>query len=239
MATFLVPGTFVPFRERGNNLVPVVLNPSFSSLSRTTFPFLDPIDPGTWLLSAQEHRGARCAQGRQDPRPDRRARRAQESATHRDGRRTAHRDDRRTAHRVWRHAQGRPPHRAQGRPDPRPRGTGWLDPRAQAAHREGRIRGRAGQGGRIRGASRAGAEGTAAGSATEQRQGQSDPRWSRGGDSWIRDGAEAGKAGSATAAAGWGRAATAAGRETAAKAAKKLGFRNLLCYHVTNLGIDN
>jgi hypothetical protein len=33
--------------------------------------------------------------------------------------------------------------------------------------------------------------------------------------------------------------ATAAGRGTAAKAAKKLGFRNLLCYHVTNLGIDN
>jgi hypothetical protein len=59
--------------------------------------------------------------------------------------------------------------------------------------------------------------------------------------------ADAGKAGSATVAArraattvGRGRAATAAGRETAATAAeKKLGFRNLLCYHVTNLGIDN
>jgi hypothetical protein len=47
---FLVPGTFVPFREHGNNLVPVVLNPSFSSVPRTPFPFLDPIDPGTWLL---------------------------------------------------------------------------------------------------------------------------------------------------------------------------------------------
>jgi hypothetical protein len=47
---FLVPGTFVLFRERGNNLVPVVLNPSFCSVPRTTFPFLDPIDPGTWLL---------------------------------------------------------------------------------------------------------------------------------------------------------------------------------------------
>jgi hypothetical protein len=40
------------FRERGNTLVPVVLNPSFSSVPRTTFPFLDPIDPGTWLLRA-------------------------------------------------------------------------------------------------------------------------------------------------------------------------------------------
>jgi hypothetical protein len=27
-----------------------VLNPSFSSVPRTTFLFLDPIDPGTWLL---------------------------------------------------------------------------------------------------------------------------------------------------------------------------------------------
>jgi hypothetical protein len=27
-----------------------VLNPSFCSVPRTTFPFLDPIDPGTWLL---------------------------------------------------------------------------------------------------------------------------------------------------------------------------------------------
>jgi hypothetical protein len=35
--------TFVPFRECGNNLVPVVLN--------TLFPFLVPIDPETWLLS--------------------------------------------------------------------------------------------------------------------------------------------------------------------------------------------
>jgi hypothetical protein len=50
LATFLVPGTFVPFRERGNNLVTVVLNPSFCSVPRTMFPFLDPIDPGTWLL---------------------------------------------------------------------------------------------------------------------------------------------------------------------------------------------
>jgi hypothetical protein len=39
-----------PFRERENNHVPVVLNPSFSNIPRTTFPFLDPIDPGTWLL---------------------------------------------------------------------------------------------------------------------------------------------------------------------------------------------
>jgi hypothetical protein len=39
-----------PFRERENNHVPVVLNPSFSNIPRTTFPFLDPIDPGTWLV---------------------------------------------------------------------------------------------------------------------------------------------------------------------------------------------
>jgi hypothetical protein len=38
------------FRERGNNLVPVVLKPSFSSVPYTTFPFLGHIDPGTWLL---------------------------------------------------------------------------------------------------------------------------------------------------------------------------------------------
>jgi hypothetical protein len=50
VATSLVPGTFVPFQERGNNLVPVVLKPSFSSVPCTTFPFLDHIDPGTWLL---------------------------------------------------------------------------------------------------------------------------------------------------------------------------------------------
>jgi hypothetical protein len=42
-------------RERGNNLVPVVLNPSFSSVPRTTFSFLDPINPGTWLLSVKVH----------------------------------------------------------------------------------------------------------------------------------------------------------------------------------------
>jgi hypothetical protein len=102
---------------------------------------------------AQEHRGARCAQGRQDPRPDRR------------GWIRAHRDGR----------------------------------------RKGRIRGRAGQDGRIRGASRAEAEG---------RPDPPDPRWrldprrSRGGrirrirdGGWIRDGAEAGAAGFATAAA--------------------------------------
>jgi hypothetical protein len=52
LATFLVPRTFVPFREHGNNLDPVVLNPSFCSVPRTTFPFLDAIDPGTWLLRA-------------------------------------------------------------------------------------------------------------------------------------------------------------------------------------------
>jgi hypothetical protein len=52
MATFLVPGTFVPFQERGNNLVPIVLKHSFSSVLCTTFPFLDPIYPGTWLLSS-------------------------------------------------------------------------------------------------------------------------------------------------------------------------------------------
>jgi hypothetical protein len=51
VATFLVPGTFVQFRGRGNNLIPVVLKPSFSSVPCTTFPFLNPIDPGTWLLS--------------------------------------------------------------------------------------------------------------------------------------------------------------------------------------------
>jgi hypothetical protein len=50
MATFLVSGTFVPFQERGNNLVSVVLKHSFSSVLCTTFPFLDSIDPGTWLL---------------------------------------------------------------------------------------------------------------------------------------------------------------------------------------------
>jgi hypothetical protein len=52
VATFLVPRMFVPFRERGNNLVLIVLKPSFSSVPCTTFPFLDPIDPGTWLLRA-------------------------------------------------------------------------------------------------------------------------------------------------------------------------------------------
>jgi hypothetical protein len=59
----------VPFRERGNNLVPVVLNPSFSSVPCTTFPFLDPIDPGTWLLipctrSPEEHLCHACQLGR-------------------------------------------------------------------------------------------------------------------------------------------------------------------------------
>jgi hypothetical protein len=49
-ATFLVSGTFVPFQERGNNLDPIVLQPSFSSVPCTAFPFLNPIDPGTWLL---------------------------------------------------------------------------------------------------------------------------------------------------------------------------------------------
>jgi hypothetical protein len=41
------------FQERGNNLDPVVLKPSFSSVPCTMFPFLDLIDPGTWLLSAK------------------------------------------------------------------------------------------------------------------------------------------------------------------------------------------
>jgi hypothetical protein len=36
--------TFVPFRERENNFVPVVLKPSFSSIPCTMFPFLDHID---------------------------------------------------------------------------------------------------------------------------------------------------------------------------------------------------
>jgi hypothetical protein len=58
---------------------------------------------------------------------------------------------------------------------------GWIRERAahrdgrSTAHREGRIHGRAGQGGRICGASRAGAEG------------RPDPRRSRGRGSRIRD----------------------------------------------------
>jgi hypothetical protein len=100
---------------------------------------------------AQEHRGARCSQGR-----------IRERAAHRNGHRTSHRE-------------------------------GW-------------IRDRAGQGDRIRGVSRVGSRGEAGsasvvGSATEQRQGQPDPRLRRldedGGR--IRDEAEAGAAGSATA----------------------------------------
>jgi hypothetical protein len=39
--------TFVPFWERENNIVPVVLKPSFSTILCTMFPFLDQIwEPG-------------------------------------------------------------------------------------------------------------------------------------------------------------------------------------------------
>ena len=34
-ATFLVPGMFVPFRERGNNFVPTVLKSLFNSVPRS------------------------------------------------------------------------------------------------------------------------------------------------------------------------------------------------------------
>jgi hypothetical protein len=38
-----------------------VLNPNFSSVPRTTFPFLNPIDPGTWLLrSRKQYNGWLC-----------------------------------------------------------------------------------------------------------------------------------------------------------------------------------
>jgi hypothetical protein len=47
VAKSLVPGTWEQSR------VPVVLKPSFSSVLCTTFPFLDPIDPGTWLLRSE------------------------------------------------------------------------------------------------------------------------------------------------------------------------------------------
>ncbi|PWZ19390.1 hypothetical protein Zm00014a_029595, partial [Zea mays] len=39
------------FRERGNNLVPVVLKSCLSTITCTTFPFLDPIYPGTLLVT--------------------------------------------------------------------------------------------------------------------------------------------------------------------------------------------
>jgi hypothetical protein len=49
LATFLVPGMFVSFQKHGNNLIHVVVKPSFSSVPHTTFLFLDHIDTGTWL----------------------------------------------------------------------------------------------------------------------------------------------------------------------------------------------
>ena len=106
---------------------------------------------------AQEHRGARCAQGRQDPRPDRRG----WIRAHRDGRRKG-----RIRGRAGQDGRIRGASRAEaeGRPDP-PDPRWRLDPR--------RSRGR---GSRIRDRAEAGA----LGSATEQRQGQSDPRRSRG-----------------------------------------------------------
>jgi hypothetical protein len=62
VATLLIPGMFIPFRQRGNNLVPVVLKSSFCSVSCTTFPFLDPIDPETWLLRvASTHQFRPCS----------------------------------------------------------------------------------------------------------------------------------------------------------------------------------
>jgi hypothetical protein len=43
--TFYVPRIFVPRKEHGNNLVPIVLKPNFSSVPHTTLLDFDPIDP--------------------------------------------------------------------------------------------------------------------------------------------------------------------------------------------------
>jgi hypothetical protein len=186
-------------------------------------------DAGTAKRAAprtQEHRGARCAQGLQDSRPDPRARCA-ESASHRDGRR-----EERRAGTAGSAARDRAAGSVAARDSAEERRAGTAAGKSAAhrgghrtAHREDRIRGATG---RAQGRS---AAGSAAPCGQELRDGGriragqadgaevgADPRRSRGRGGRIHDGAEAGKAGSATAAgsatvaAGWGRAATAAGR---------------------------